>query len=156
MNINNRYSRPAAALAALAVIGSLINFGGLSQTANAKNAISPNMTVVASGLNNPRGLDFGPGGGLYVAEAGSGGAGPCGPGPEGERCYGKSGSVTRIDPQTGIAARISSDLPSLATPDGSFATGIHDISIHGLGNIFLTTGFAGDPADRTVLLAVPE
>src|SRR6266851_3466367 len=31
-------------------------------------------TVVVSGLQNPRGLTFGPGGRLYVAQAGSGGA----------------------------------------------------------------------------------
>lgn len=37
-------------------------------------ATSPAYTVIASGLNNPRGLTFGPGGRLYVAEAGTGGA----------------------------------------------------------------------------------
>src|SRR5258707_14081497 len=36
-------------------------------------AQSSNFTVVASGLNGPRGLKFGPDGALYVAEAGSGG-----------------------------------------------------------------------------------
>ena len=33
--------------------------------------------VVMSGLDNPRGLAFGPEGALYVAEAGRGGGGPC-------------------------------------------------------------------------------
>lgn len=141
----------AAAFAGMAIIASTINFGGHSEAAKAETVVPPAVTVVASGLNNPRGLNFGPDGALYVAEAGTGGAGPCGAGPEGERCYGESGSVTRIDPQTWTASRISSGLPSLATPDGSFATGIHDISFQGLGNIFLTIGFAGDPADRTLL-----
>lgn len=36
-------------------------------------AQSSSFTVVASGLNGPRGLKFGPDGALYVAEAGSGG-----------------------------------------------------------------------------------
>src|SRR6266849_701021 len=36
-------------------------------------AQSSGFTVVASGLNGPRGLKFGPDGALYVAEAGSGG-----------------------------------------------------------------------------------
>src|SRR5216684_8205278 len=36
-------------------------------------AQSSGFTVVASGLNGPRGLTFGPDGALYVAEAGSGG-----------------------------------------------------------------------------------
>ena len=33
-------------------------------------------SVVMSGLDNPRGLAFGPEGALYVAEAGRGGTGP--------------------------------------------------------------------------------
>lgn len=45
-------------------------------------AASPAFTVIASGLDNPRGLAFGPEGGLYVAESGRGGPGPCLPAPE--------------------------------------------------------------------------
>jgi glucose/arabinose dehydrogenase len=36
-------------------------------------AQSSSFTVVASGLDGPRGLKFGPDGAFYVAEAGSGG-----------------------------------------------------------------------------------
>ena len=36
--------------------------------------VSPNVTVFASGLEGPRGLQFGPDGLLYVAEAGTGGS----------------------------------------------------------------------------------
>src|SRR6266540_3657571 len=36
-------------------------------------ANSQSTEVIASGLNNPRGLSFGPEGALYAAEAGSGG-----------------------------------------------------------------------------------
>ena len=53
--------------------------------------------TVANRLDSPRGLAFGPGGSLYVAKAGRGGAGPCFPGPEGgEVCFGDSGAVSRI------------------------------------------------------------
>ena len=37
---------------------------------------------VMTGLDNPRGLAFGPEGGLYVAEAGKGGPGVCVPQPD--------------------------------------------------------------------------
>ncbi|MFL6468063.1 MAG: ScyD/ScyE family protein [Pyrinomonadaceae bacterium] len=120
------------------------------RVAAARFAEAETVTTIATGLNNPRGLNFAPDGALLVAEAGSGGAGPCGPGPEGDRCFGESGSITRIDGHTGTVTRPLTELPSLATPDGSFATGVHDISFQGLGNIFLTTGFAGDPADRAL------
>ncbi len=104
--------------------------------------------VIASGLNNPRGLALGPDGALYVAEAGGGGAGPCAEGPEGPRCFGTTGSITRIDLHTGTATHVATGIPSLATADGSFASGIHDISFLGLGNGSFTIGFGGNPNNR--------
>ncbi|HUR97892.1 MAG TPA: ScyD/ScyE family protein [Pyrinomonadaceae bacterium] len=140
-----------AALATIFSMVALAGFWSIDQPAGAaRNAGLGTVTTIASGLNNPRGLNFAPDGALMIAEAGSGGAGPCGPGPEGDRCFGRSGSITRIDRQTGMVTRTAINLPSLATPDGSFATGVHDISFQGLGNTFLTTGFAGDPADRAL------
>src|SRR6187551_3901483 len=47
--------------------------------AAAQEAFSPNVSVFASGLNNPRGLTFGPDGSLYVAEGGVGGTNPTAP-----------------------------------------------------------------------------
>jgi len=139
-------------LTALAVSAAGLLIIGIPVSAKkAPTLTSPStITVVATGLNNPRGINFGPDGALYVAEAGSGGSGTCAPGPEGERCYGTSGSVTRVDLRRETATRVASGIPSLAGEDGSFATGVQDISFNGLGNGAFTLGWSGDPADRTI------
>jgi hypothetical protein len=108
---------------------------------------APGWQVVASGLNNPRGLNFAADGHLYIAEAGSGGEAPCGPGPEGERCFGMSGSITRLNIKSGQQDRVVSELPSLAGEGGAAATGLHDISFLGRQG-FAAFGFGGNPADR--------
>ncbi len=111
-------------------------------------------TVVATGLRNPRGLAFGPEGGLYVAEAGSGGTGPCvflNP-VRGTQCLGMSGAITRIDLASGTWERIVDGLPSITSlgpPAGFGATGPHDISFLGRGGAYVTIGFGGNPAQRT-------
>src|SRR5688572_8872256 len=78
------------------------------------------LQVIASGLDNPRGLTFGADGALYVAEAGRGGTSAlCAPDPGtgANRCYGATGAVTRI---TGIGAqqRVVTGLPSIAPAGG--------------------------------------
>lgn len=109
--------------------------------------------IVATGLDNPRGLGFAPDGSLFVAEAGRGGAGPCVEGAEGEVCYGPTGAITRVtslatDPQQ---ARIVTGLPSLAGEGGGGALGPHDISFQGAGNGWVTIGLGNDPAVRAEL-----
>lgn len=101
--------------------------------------------VVASGLNNPRGLAFAPNGDLYVLEAGTGGTEACHIGPTGLRCFGLTGAVIRIDLRRGTAEIMVDGLPSLAPPSGASATGAHDIGFQGQGNLYFTIGFAGHP-----------
>src|SRR5262245_43635041 len=113
------------------------------------------LTVVAQGLNNPRGLNFAPEGGLYVAEAGTGGAGPCIINSNNQFvCYGTTGSITRITLGASPSqTRVVTDLPSLAAPPGATgagaaALGPHDVEFQGRGNGFVTIGAALDPARR--------
>ncbi len=105
----------------------------------------PTVTVVMSGLDNPRGLAFGPEGGLYVAEAGRGGGGPCQVLRGALQCYGPSGAITRL--WRGIQEPVVTGLPSQVDPNGQ-AIGPSDISFQGRGGAFITLGFGGDPASR--------
>lgn len=110
------------------------------------------LTVVASGLKNPRGLDFAPNGALYIAEAGEGGSGPSLQGGDGATVYfGLSGAVTRL--WKGEQVRIVDGLPSLAQIDGSSAGGPNNISFGNVGNAVLTISLGLDPAKRALLPA---
>ncbi len=111
--------------------------------------------VVAEGLSNPRGMSFGPGGHLYVAESGRGGGGRCLPPAQGQtQCYGATGAIARIDVESGRTTRVVQGLPSIATQEGeeagSGATGPNDISFRGRTGFF-TVGLAADPEQRGLL-----
>ena len=116
----------------------------------------PVVEVLATGLDNPRGLAFGPDGRLYVAEAGRGGDGPCFAGPEGPSCFGLSGAVTRINVDRGGQTRVLTGLPSFATEgEGSAAIGPMDIAFSG-SNRFVTFGLGADPAVREQIPALAD
>jgi hypothetical protein len=107
--------------------------------------------VVASGLDSPRGVSFGPDGALYVAEAGEGGEGPpCYQHPTlGTSCYGLTGGVTRIDLTAGTSERVMDQLPSaLAATD---ILGPSDVAVGDTGELFVTIGLGTDPALRAGL-----
>jgi hypothetical protein len=100
---------------------------------------------VMTGLDNPRGLAFGPEGGLYVAEAGRGGSGVCVPLPDGPgtRCYGATGAISRL--WRGTQERIATGLPSLAIqPAGDTAAGPQHLSFQGRGGLFVAIGCSCD------------
>ncbi|MEU4442238.1 ScyD/ScyE family protein [Actinosynnema sp. NPDC050801] len=133
----------------LAAVGAVVVAVLTPATATA-TANAGGMTVVAQGLDGPRGLAFAPDGALYVAESGRGGAGPCFPGPEGgEVCFGDSGAITRI--AGGAQNRVITGLPSIAAPDGSGAIGPSDVDPFGRGGLYFTVGLGADPAVRAGL-----
>ena len=93
--------------------------------------------VVASGLDNPRGLAF-VGGHLYVAEAGHGGSLciPGGPG-EGEMCAGLTSGVSVVS--HGKHHRVLDHMISLADKDGTAAEGVVAVAGHH-GRLFAQIG----------------
>ena len=116
-------------------------------------AAAATVTTVMTGLDNPRGLAFGPEGALYVAEAGRGGTGPCTfsirPAEPGQPfCYGPSGAVSRL--WRGVQERVVTELPSYASMFGQ-ASGAHDIAMLGRGNAQVSIGWGSNPLLRDTL-----
>jgi hypothetical protein len=87
-----------------------------------------------SGLDNPRGLAFGPDGRLNVAEAGNGGTECLPPAHEEEQCIGFTSGVSSIDAHDGH--KVISGEFSVAGKEGTAATGIDGISFDNDGGLF--------------------
>jgi len=102
-------------------------------TGYASSAGTATVRVVAQGLNNPRGLAFGPNGQLYVAEAGTGGS-SCVAGPRGQDCFGRTGSISRL--VDGHVHRMVTGLVSVASPGGQGATGPDGLSQRPDGGLY--------------------
>jgi hypothetical protein len=144
-------SRPRWRLAAIAtsLLAGLATVPAAPASAHEKHHGDDVPQVVASGLNNPRQVRWSDGA-LYVAEAGVGGDGPCIATPEGQACYGASGSITRL--KAGRQTRVVRGLPSIAAEGGNQATGPSDVRVHGRRYSVLL-GLGADPKNRASLPA---
>jgi hypothetical protein len=108
-------------------------------------------TVVASGLDSPRGLAVEPDGTLLVAEAGHGGD-VCG---AGGACFGTTSRISKVDTGTGAVTAVVTGLYSRALPMEGI-TGVDGISAAG-GKLYAAitmapqfdsgTSCSGQPAD---------
>lgn len=138
--------RALKAVAAFFLLTGLMAVPGVADA----NGIEADYEVIATGLDNPRGLDIRGRATVFVAESGTGGDSDiCIPAPDDEpQCLGSSGAITRI--RGGVQTRVVEGLPSFAVADGSEAVGPSDVDIFS-GVLYATMALGADPAERDAL-----
>jgi glucose/arabinose dehydrogenase len=132
----------------LLVFGLLLALVAAASLAGAEPAApqATNYVAIATGLNQPRHLAFGPDGALYVAEAGAGGETCVDVGDGVQRCIGATGAITRVE--DGAQERIVDDLVSNTDDMEGDGTGPHDVAWDSEGNLMVIVGLGADPAVR--------
>ena len=104
-------------------------------------------SVVASGLNNARGLAFGPDGGLYITEAGiAAGSGPSTLIRGEAHTYTQTGSVTRL--LGGSQTRVLTGLASIYAATSGEVVGPNGIAFAANGAPIIAIGAGVDPTVR--------
>ena len=126
----------------------------------AHSAPAVHMSVFASGFNNPRGLTFGPGGSLYVAEGGLGGshstvgkcrqaAGAAAPYTGSSHSPFLGGRIAKVTPG-GHVSTVVKALPSSQTSPalGSLVSGVSSVAFIGHRMYALLAGAGCSQASR--------